>query len=195
VSGMDKGVLRREIQLLRDGIPDDEKGRLDYAISSNLLGWDLYQSADVIFCYVSFRSEIDTKPIIQQSLALNKTVSVPKIDRPSNTMRAFIIEDIETSLRPGYFGILEPVDHCRELTYADLQLVVAPGLAFTRNGERLGYGGGFYDRFIERNNQVPVCSLTYNRLILDKLPVKNHDLPVDYLITETGVMHTRRGAQ
>jgi 5-formyltetrahydrofolate cyclo-ligase len=195
MSGSSKGLLRREMQSLRDSIPRDEKQRLDEAIVENLFGWNIFKSAKHIFCYMSFRSEIDTLPVIHRSLMEKKVVSVPKIDLSTKQMRACIIEDTQKSLKPGSFGILEPIEGCSELSYENLQLIVAPGLAFTRRGERLGYGGGFYDRFIECHNHIPVCSLIYNRLILEELPVKDHDLPVDYLITESGVIYTRRGAR
>ena len=107
-------------------------------------------------------------------------------------MRAFVIEDTRSSLEPGAYGILQPVEGCPELDYRNLELIIAPGLAFTRRGERLGYGGGFYDRFMERHRHATVCALTYNCLMLDELPVKDHDLPVDHVITETGVFSVLR---
>ncbi|RKX96232.1 MAG: 5-formyltetrahydrofolate cyclo-ligase, partial [Spirochaetes bacterium] len=76
---------------------------------------------------------------------------------------------------------------CPEADYSKLDLIIAPGLAFTKKGERLGYGGGYYDRFLSKYSEIPVCALTYEALITDSLPVKENDIAVDYLITEKGI--------
>jgi 5-formyltetrahydrofolate cyclo-ligase len=185
--------LRKRIQSIRDNIPKDEKERLDAAIAAHLISWEAYRSSKALFCFVSFRSEINTRPILEKSIQLDKTVSVPKINLASGEMRAFIIDDFESCLEPGEYGILEPVSSCRELDYSHLDLIITPGLAFTSRGERLGYGGGFYDRFIERHFQATICALVYDRLVLNEIPVKEHDVPVDYLITESGVKAVLRG--
>jgi 5-formyltetrahydrofolate cyclo-ligase len=183
------------VQKIRDSIPNTEKEQMDAAVAAHLFSWEIYRSSKVLFCFVSFRSEINTFPIIEQSFKLKKEVSVPKVNLSTGEMHAFLIEDLDFSLEPGYYGILEPVTACRELDYHRLELIITPGLAFTLQGERLGYGGGFYDRFMGRHSQTISCALTYNRLILSELPVKEHDLPVDYVITESGVKPALREGQ
>jgi 5-formyltetrahydrofolate cyclo-ligase len=158
----------------------------------HLLSWGKYLSSRHLFCYVSFRSEVNTFPIIVTSLGMGKTVSVPRIDMDSGEMRAYVIQDTGPSLESGAYGILEPVRGCTELDYEKLELIIAPGLAFTPQGLRLGYGGGFYDRFMARHAHATVCALTYDRLIVDQIPVKEHDIPVDYLVTESGVKSAKR---
>jgi 5-formyltetrahydrofolate cyclo-ligase len=182
-------------QEIRDSIPKTEKEKMDAAVAAHLLSWEIYRSSKVLLCFVSFRSEIDTLPIIEQSFKLGKEVSVPKVNLSTGEMHAYIIEDLDSSLKPGYYGILEPVSGCRELDYLRLELIITPGLAFTLQGERLGYGGGFYDRFMGLHTQAISCALTYNRLILSELPIKEHDLPVDYVITESGVKPALREGQ
>jgi 5-formyltetrahydrofolate cyclo-ligase len=189
---MKKSDLRKTSGQIRDGISTLEKIRLDKAIMKHLLSWEKYCSSTHLFCYVSFRSEVNTKPIIEASLEKGKTVAVPRIDMNSGEMRAYIIEDTGPSLEPGIYGILEPVGYCIELDYQHLELIIAPGLAFTPQGQRLGYGGGFYDRFMERHAHATLCALVYDRLILDQIPVKGHDIPVDYLVTESGVHSAKR---
>jgi 5-formyltetrahydrofolate cyclo-ligase len=184
---LNKQDLRMQLQETRDSIPKTEKEKMDAAVAAHLLSWEIYRSSKVLFCFVSFRSEINTFPIIEQSLKLGKEISVPKINLSTGEMHAYIIEDLNSSLEPGHYGILEPVTTCRELDYHRLELIITPGLAFTLHGERLGYGGGFYDRFMGCHKQAISCALTYNRLILSELPVKEHDLAVDYVITESGV--------
>ena len=108
-------------------------------------------------------------------------------------MDACVIADLSSSLKPGYYGIMEPHKHCEVIDYRILDLIITPGLAFTLNGERLGYGGGFYDRFMELHGDAVSCALSYDQFIIEELPVKEHDLPVDYVITESGVNPALRG--
>ena len=166
---------------------------MDASITEHIISWDIYRSSKALFCFVSFRSEVNTFPLIDKSLKLGKIVSVPRVNLSTNEMDACVIDDLSSSLEPGYFGILEPQKVCEILDYRSLELIITPGLAFTLHGERLGYGGGFYDRFIERHGQAVSCALAYDRFILEELPVKEHDLPVDYVITESGVIPALRG--
>jgi 5-formyltetrahydrofolate cyclo-ligase len=193
---LNKTELRAQAGRLRDGLPAAEKEKLDAAIIANFLRWDVYKRARTIFCYVSFRSEVDTSPILRHALAHGKTITVPKVDPATKSMRAYSICNPEKELGPGCYGILEPLAGCAEVDGTGLDIVIAPGLAFTRRGDRLGYGGGYYDRFLRlinsKNKKVTVCSLVYERLVYNFLPVKENDVPVDYLITETGVFHTLR---
>jgi 5-formyltetrahydrofolate cyclo-ligase len=187
---MTKKEIRKMTQEIRDGIETEEKKILDDLIIKNLFSWDIYKKASYIFCYVNFRSEINTSKILKTAMTEGKTVTVPKIDLKAGLMKAYVIENINKDLIPGEYGIMEPMDICHEADYSKIDLIIAPGLGFTKNGGRIGYGGGYYDRFIQKNSNIPVCALTYDRLVLDYLPVKDHDVPVDYLITEKSVKNT-----
>ncbi len=190
---MNKKEWRRKAESIRDSISLEEKRKLDTVIQRHLFAWKPFQDARYIFCYVSFRSEVDTHRIIKRSIEENKVISVPRINLASGEMRALIIDSMKSCLEPGAFGILSPKSSCIEVNYLKLDLIIAPGFAFTQRGDRLGYGGGFYDRFLKQHNRAIVCALTYDRLIFDHLPVKEHDFPVDYLISESGVNKTARG--
>jgi 5-formyltetrahydrofolate cyclo-ligase len=125
-------------------------------------------------------------------LQKKKVVAVPKVNLKTGTMQAFIITDLIKDLRPGEYGILEPVPSCKEADYLKMDLIISPGLAFTLKGERIGYGGGYYDRFLQKITGVPICALSYDRLVIGYLPVKNNDVPVDYLITESRLIRTHK---
>jgi 5-formyltetrahydrofolate cyclo-ligase len=127
---------------------------------------------------------------MQKAIQMGKTVVVPRINIETKKMHFFIIHDAKNFLREGAYGILEPLDSCKEADYGRLDLIIAPGLAFTLRGDRLGYGGGYYDRFLGSHRDIRKCVLTYDSLILDSLPVKDNDVPVDYLISESGVKAT-----
>jgi len=192
-NNQNKKEIRKFAEKIRNSIPKEEKKKKDEIIRNQLFKWDLYIKSKYLFCYVSFRSEVDTFEIIDKSISDGKIVAVPKIFPKKKIMKAFIIESIDKSLRPGEYGILEPTDECPEADYDKLDLIIAPGLAFTERGERLGYGGGYYDRFLSEYPKVPVCALTYESLITNSLPVKENDIAVDYLITETGIKITNKG--
>ncbi len=190
---MTKQEIRKITEKIRSEIPLEKKKEMDKAIQNHLFNWELYKKSKHIFCFISFRSEIDTIPIIKRVLEDNKIISVPKIDRKKREMKAYYINDISNkTLKPGEYGILEPTENCEEADYKTIDLIIAPGLAFTLKGERLGYGGGYYDRFLSKHPGIPVCALTYDCLLLDFLPVKKNDINVDYLITESGIKITNK---
>jgi len=189
---MKKNELRANAQMVRDDISEIEKKKLDSMIAQYVLTWELYKKTDYIFCYVSFRSEVDTFFILSHALEVGKVVAVPKVDRDARIMRAYLLKDLKKELTPGSYSILEPIPFCPEADYSKIGLIIAPGLAFTRGGDRLGYGGGYYDRFLKSHAKIPICALTYERMIYNYLPVKENDVPVDYLITELGPIFTQR---
>jgi len=185
-------MIRSLAQSIRDSIPLDKKRVLDKKIREHLFSWEKYQKARHIFCYVTFRSEIDTIPIIRHGLKEGKTISVPKIYPDTGMMKAFVIDGIENSLSPGKWGILEPRSHCTEADNSTIDLALVPGLAFNMEGCRVGYGGGYYDRFLFQNRIPIISALTYDELIFVYIPVKETDIAVDYLITESGIKKTER---
>ena len=189
---MKKREIRAHAQVLRDSIPESEKKKLDSLITQHVITWETFLKSACIFCYVSYRSEVNTYPILAHALKVGKEVAIPRVDRETRTMRAYLISHLERELCPGSYGILEPIALCPEAEHSKIGLIIAPGLAFTRTGGRLGYGSGYYDRFLKKNSKIPVCALTYERMIYDYLPVKEHDVPVDYLITESGLICTQR---
>jgi len=187
-----KKDYRIKAELIRKSIPENKKAILDRKILSHLFNWELYRKSKYIFCYINFRSEINTTKLIKNAMGEGKTIVLPKIFPELKEMKAFIIKDINQDLAPGEYGILEPVNHCQEAEYEKIDLIITPGLAFTPGGERIGYGGGYYDRFLAKYPHIPSCALTYERLIFNYLPVKEHDITVDYVITESGVKITER---
>lgn len=191
---MTKKEARSMCERIRSSVPGEEKVILDRLIERNLFSWPLFQQSSTVLCYVSYRSEIDTERIVNKTIESGKRVAVPKIDTDNSLMRFFLLgKNRKKELERGVYGILEPIETCEEVEYRAIDLVITPGLAFTLRGDRLGYGGGFYDRFLERYVKLPRCALTYDCLILNSLPVKENDVPVDYLISESGVKITESG--
>lgn len=180
---MEKKELRKRMLKLRDEQRPADRALWDDIIFSKLTGSSDYREAKVVFIFVSFRSEVDTHRIIRKALEDGKVVGVPKVLSKAEGMKAFRIESME-DLAEGYFGVLEPKEGCPEIPAADIDLIVMPGAAFDREGGRIGYGGGFYDKYIsEAGRGIRKVALAYRMQILDKVPMEENDMRVDAIIT------------
>ena len=136
--------------------------------------------------YVSVHSEVHTHAILQSALMQQKTVCVPLIEAQKKEMIACAITDPGRDLHPGTLGIPEPDQQtCPLVAAGDIDLVIVPGLEFTVQGHRIGYGGGFYDRFLSACSGIS-CALAFEEQIVANLPFDPaHDIAVSRIITET----------
>lgn len=176
---MDKKELRKKFRESRDNILNREE--LSKKIAKNLFDFYEYQKAKSLFIFVSFRSEVNTEEIIEKSLADGKIVAIPKIY--GNKMKAIRIKSLN-GLERNPMGILEPKD---DEEYYKIDLSLTPGLAFSKDGYRLGYGGGYYDRFFAKYSTKKVGLAFYDQLT-DKIPKEEFDQKLDYLVTEKGII-------
>ncbi len=142
-----------------------------------------------LFVYVSFASEVETHSLIRMLLEEGKHVSVPCIDRPSKIMAASRIKSMEHDLAPGCFGILEPVQGCLHPVEANtIDVVIVPGAAFATDGFRIGYGGGYYDRFL-KNCPAVTIGIAFDMQVVEQVPHDARwDVPLDYIITECRII-------
>ena len=183
----DKKTLRGRYLAERASLSAGEKQTIDRGIAQNILQSDFYQQADCIFCYVSTAEEIDTRTVLENALASGRTVCVPLCGK-GGSMSARSITAL-SDLRAGHYGILEPSDTAEEIAPEDIDLVLAPALACSRNGYRLGYGGGYYDRFLARTQAV-CAALCASRRLVNELPHEDFDRRCHYIITEREVLRT-----
>ena len=156
----------------------------DRSILTNVKGLPEYQKSQTIFCYVGTDEEINTSPLILDALTRGKRVGVPRCTGPG-IMHAYEIESL-SDLSPGSYGILEPGEDCPLVSPEEIDMACIPCLSADRDGRRLGYGGGFYDRYLEHTS-FPRIILCREELILHDLPVEDHDQRMDILVTESGV--------
>lgn len=180
---MDKKTIRKSVLELRQNIKDEERGVWDKSIFDLLVNSKIYKDAKSIFIYVSCKDEVDTKKVIKYSLNNGKSVYVPKTYIHEKVMTAMKINSLDELIVDNY-GILEPkfVDKNNIGIYFDI--IIMPGLAFDKIGNRIGYGGGYYDKYISKlNYQVLKIALAYDFQILDNIEVEDHDIRVDYIIT------------
>ena len=185
---MEKQEARRQVREAIARLLPDEREQKEAAIRGRLFALDAFLGARQVILYVTIPGEeIDTFPIIERLLGEGRRVFAPRVLGAAGEM-AFCEVPAIGALNPGAFGILEPPDgHAAEP--AEIDFVLVPGLGFDRALNRLGRGGGFYDRFLADPQLHAVkCALAYDCQILDELPHDAHDRPVDILVTESGVL-------
>lgn len=182
---MNKSEIRANILHTRDAIPPAEKIEKDRKIHISFQNTSDYTESKKILIYVSFGSEIDTHRLIVNALDAGKTVCVPITERKTHTITPSQILSMD-ELEPGEYGILAPKpDKIRPVPGEIIDLTLVPGLAFDRNGYRIGYGGGYYDRFFEKYPHGKKIALCYDFQLQDSIPLNSFDIPVDILITES----------
>jgi 5-formyltetrahydrofolate cyclo-ligase len=184
-----KKAIRKEILKKRDEIPLEVKVKKNSLIKQRLFSLPEFVSAKTIFFYASFRSEVETLNIIKESLKIGKRVVLPKVNKEKHVLILFEIKDIG-ELSPGYMGIPEPsLRDDRLLNLDDIALVIIPGAAFDYSGNRLGYGGGYYDILLsEGRKKIPIIALAYEEQLVDKIPSELHDMKVDLIVTDKRVI-------
>ncbi len=179
-----KNKIRAQIlRKLRD-LSSREKSRRDSVLKKKLFRLEIFRKARYLCLYVSLLREVDTTRIIDRVLKDHKKVFIPLTNLKENRIEFYAIKS-RKELTPGVLGILEPAARkSRRLDLRKLDLVIAPGVAFDKEGYRLGRGGGFYDRFLEKlKGRVPVVALAYDFQVLEKIPHEKHDQKVNIVIT------------
>lgn len=181
-----KALMRAQFKAVREGLSAKERLVLDEAIARNVAALPEFAAADAVFTYLSFGAEVDTRGLIQRAWGAGKTVCLPRVVPSTREMRWYAAGSLD-GLARSPFGVEEPPDDpSREVHPADFVRPVAlvPGLAFDREGFRLGYGGGFYDAFLP---DFPGISIGLCRAcqLVGRLAVRDtHDAPVSLVVTE-----------
>lgn len=183
---VEKNKLREQYKNIRANI--ENKEAKDLKIKNKLSNLWAYREAERVFAYVSMGTEVSTFEIIKMSLQKGKKVAVPYCVPGTRELRFYYINSLD-DLESGTFGVLEPkTDKC-EIATDHSGICIVPGLAFDRSGHRLGYGKGYYDRFLNSFNGCTV-GLTYQDCITEKLPSGRYDVKIDIIIYEGGFIRT-----
>lgn len=186
-----KARLREDCKAWRRGLAPAEKAAMDRAITRRVTALWQYKESDLLLTYVSTAIEVDTAAIIRQALADGKRVAVPRCV-PGTRLMEFYRIDSPDELEPGTFGVPEPApDPARLLTNFEKGLCLVPALCYDWKGYRLGYGKGYYDRFLANfgGHMVGIC---YSHCIRRSLPHGRYDRPVELLVTERYLRRTDR---
>lgn len=175
---MDKKQLRRQIAAQKRAMTGDEIRRKSAALAEQFLATSLYREAKTVYGYLPYNQEVRVELILEQALLDGKRVAVPKVY--GDQMRFLYLEDI-SDVEEGFAGIPEPVAD-EPVANDPTALVIMPGLAFDPKGNRMGYGGGFYDRFLQQEPNHPTVALCYDFQMLPELETEEHDIPVDLVL-------------
>ena len=179
-----KRALRREVRARRDALPPEERERLGQAVARNLLTLPEVRQASTVMAFSSFGSEVDTRPIIEQLARDGRRVVLPRVEGRTIVPVGYRSGD---PVKPSSLGALEPAggDPVRP---EEIDVVIVPGLAFDRRGHRVGYGGGFYDRFLGRlRPDALTVGICFSVQVVDEVPHGRGDRPVDLVVTEEGL--------
>lgn len=188
--------MRQDILAERDRVSPQTLTDWSLAITTRLLDLPVLTSALVIFTYMHFRSEVRTGELIRALLARGGTVCVPKTLPGQSRLLAVRISDPDKDLAPGYCGIPEPLPHLLASAIVppgEINVVIVPGAVFDPGGGRLGYGGGYYDRFLalEAPEAVRIAA-AFELQLVEKVPAEPHDQLMDFVVTEKNMYDCRR---
>jgi 5-formyltetrahydrofolate cyclo-ligase len=184
-----KKAIRKELLEKRDRIPKELKVSKDIAIQHRLLGLPEFLSAGTILFNASFRSEVETSGIVREALSMGKRVVLPKVDKEKHRLGLYEIKSLD-ELALGHMGIPEPFQtEKREILLDKIDLVIAPGAGYDYSGNRLGYGGGYYDILLSgKKKNILIIALAYEEQLIDAIPSEKHDVKVDMIVTDQRVI-------
>jgi 5-formyltetrahydrofolate cyclo-ligase len=189
-----KQTLKQEIFKKRNSLNKEDINKKSIEIKNNLFSLPEFKKAKNIVIYVSFNSEVDTKEIIKELLKnKEKKVIVPFVEKNNPILQLSELKDLN-ELEPKTFDILEPKEKSiREFNPEKVDMILIPGVVFDLNGHRIGYGFGYYDRFLKtiKNNHIKI-GLAYDFQIVDKIPEEQHDVPMDVIVTDDKVIQCNK---
>lgn len=180
-----KEALRRQAREVRCRLAPEEVAKLSARIGLHLRG--IINGESPVMVYASKPGEVDTSGLISWLLDQGTRVVVPIIEKESRSLRLSYLED-PGDLKPSTFRVPEPVDREIPADPAAVRLVVVPLIAFDRQGHRLGYGAGYYDRFLSRHPHMKTIGVAFSCQEVPQIPADENDVSLDIIVTETGVV-------
>lgn len=180
-----KRKFRKEIRSRLVKQSNQQRLRKSRLIKKRLFNLAEFKRAKCVMFYIATDEEVETRFMILEAQKIGKRIAVPVILRKEKKIIASLIEDMEKELAPGPYGVLQPQSkHIRPIPHKSIDLVVVPGVAFDKEGRRLGRGGGYYDKFLARLPLgIPRIGLAFDFQVLKDLPVLSHDIPVTRVIS------------
>ena len=172
--------IRNKIKHIRNLQSTDDIDKNSNIIMDKLFSTQIFKESDCIGFYYSLKTEVLTSSMIQKTLDLGKNVCLPKINQESKTMDFHTIEGIE-NLNKNHLDISEPVGG---VICTNIDVVIIPGIAFDKSGNRLGFGSGYYDKFLTLHTSIYKIALAFDFQLIDSIDIQEHDVPMDLIITE-----------
>ncbi len=190
----ERKLLRKKILACRDRLTPLERHQKSCAITNALWSIDRFSQAKTVFAYVNYKSEVETLPLIRQCLEKKMRVAVPLTMPETGRLIPYEIHSPELDLQPGYCSIPEPVaERLEPISPGSIEVVIVPGSVFDARGGRLGYGGGYYDRFLEQEApQALRIGVAFECQVVAAVPLLPHDQLLHCLVTEDRIITTTK---
>jgi 5-formyltetrahydrofolate cyclo-ligase len=179
-----KDIVRKKMLSRRNNHLKSHIFKKSAQIKNRLFKMQEFIQARTILFYISIKNEVFTHDMIRESITLGKRIIVPIADKKNNRL---ILSELQNwdHLKPGSYKILEPTnEHIREVSINTIDVIIIPGIAFDKFGNRIGHGMGYYDRLLSNSKNAIHIGLAFEFQLLDKFPVDDHDMRVDTIITE-----------
>ncbi|HSQ41308.1 MAG TPA: 5-formyltetrahydrofolate cyclo-ligase [Fibrobacteraceae bacterium] len=187
--GNDSSRLRHQVQSRLRSLPLDVYHEESTEIVRHLASWDILQKAEVVAAFHPSRTEPQIQPLLK-SLVSQKVLLLPRV-LPGNNMEMVQVEDLHRDIHPGSFGLQEPHLSLKAWTGASPSVFLIPGVVFGKYGERIGHGGGYYDRFLAEYPETIRVGVALSCQILSrKIPQNPHDIRMSYIVAPIGILPT-----
>lgn len=182
-----KAKVRKSCLDQRANLGEEERKNKSWLIRQKVLDLPEYKQAQTVMLFLNFRDEVETTGLAETTLASKKRLILPRC-APNGILLPIEVRDLRVDIEPGIWGIREPKLNLGEVEPSEVDLVIVPGAGFDLQGNRLGYGGGYYDRFFMRlKPSVPRIAIGFECQIIEEVPVDKHDAKMNLLITENRV--------
>jgi 5-formyltetrahydrofolate cyclo-ligase len=181
-----KRELRRQVLALRDALDPETRAADSRAICRRVAQSPEFRGAGTVLLFSSFGSEVDTGALLQEALRVGKRLVLPRVNSETRFLELREVRDLSADVAPGTWSIPEPLpERCPEASLAQIDFVLAPGVAFDRQLRRVGYGGGYYDRILASIQAgTPAIAICFGMQLVPEVPTDAHDVRVPVLITE-----------
>ena len=181
---MDKSLIRKEILDIRSKLGENQHKNMTKMVINRFMESEHYKKAKNIMIFISFKDEINTHEFIKMALKDNKNILIPITLPKTKKLKPSQLKDFD-ELELGFYDILTPREEfIRYVDPKDIDLIIVPGLAFDMDGNRIGFGGGYYDRFLSTLDHITKLSIAFDFQVLDNIPNGPLDIPVDYIYTD-----------
>ena len=181
---LQKAVLRKQIRDAVEKISPAARGTLSAQIRDRLQEQTIWKNAGSVLFFAPVSNEVDVWPLLEEALNTGKTAALPRFDSADGSYVACRVQNLQSEIVRGEFGIREPASKCAEIPLGKFDLTLVPGVAFDLHGHRLGRGRGFYDRLLSEAGGIK-CGVAFDEQIAGEVPVGTLDIRMDYILTAT----------
>lgn len=190
---MEKNKIRKEIFQKRQEISEEEVKILSKRVFFNIKKYlmDIEKEMTDLYAYFSCNHEVDTREFLYEWFSEKKQIALPRVRSDGYSMDFYYINSL-TEVEEGYKGIFEPKKSCIKADKDKNKIILVPGVGFDRQGNRVGYGKGFYDRYLRKNNFQKIIGIAFEFQIFDSIEYNENDIPLDAVITEKQIYEIKK---